>query len=671
MKVFQNLRLKYKINIPALICLILLSVVLILTSSYFTDRLQSRTIPGERAIQTMRNQSTVLSSVLREYILTYDVSTLERIQKLRVDLRKGLQTVDDVLPEYAYLEELREAGENFVFASGKVLHVREQMNDLMNQMQEIENDGSEKWARTRKVFEDKLSHNPNFTRFQDTLADLGASAEFYHLAIMRSVWSVRTEADAELNPEERISWFHHPMRARDRFATTVAKVKEQMPELLEVDDNVTAFAEEFIAKGDLVVGNSVALWESIGELEQAERIFEEATNRAAAQSVADTNEVFVSGRSAMLVTLLGAMILLAVLMRMFAEHISSGLEDLVQGADHFGLSNLSYRVEDTRGDEVGDLARAFNRMADQLEKSIEELHKVEKEVIQKEREAAHEAGKAEVSTTILHNVGNVLNSVIISAQMVEDMVTGSSRLDVLKRANANLDELQDSLTSVGDRGKRLLAFYPRYYELLKKEDERILEYISRISAKVELIRDVVRSQQGFAKSGLQMEPGDLERVLEDALILEESGLTQFGIRVIKDYRPAPEVMLQRNKLTHILLNVLRNARHAMTGAERTLTLEVNSDENHAYIRVSDTGEGIAEEDLQKIFQHGYTTKADGHGFGLHGSANSMAEMRGRMWAESGGTGKGATFVLEFPLKNKFPAQLPVETSDQKQAVAGD
>jgi signal transduction histidine kinase len=68
--------------------------------------------------------------------------------------------------------------------------------------------------------------------------------------------------------------------------------------------------------------------------------------------------------------------------------------------------------------------------------------------------------------------------------------------------------------------------------------------------------------------------------------------------------------------------------------------------------VSDNGVGIASENLTRIFNHGFTTRKDGHGFGLHSGALAAREMGGALWAQSDGPGKGATFTLELPLSAK-------------------
>jgi signal transduction histidine kinase len=84
-------------------------------------------------------------------------------------------------------------------------------------------------------------------------------------------------------------------------------------------------------------------------------------------------------------------------------------------------------------------------------------------------------------------------------------------------------------------------------------------------------------------------------------------------------------------------------------ASPVLRLGVAEHEGRLRISVSDNGVGIPAENLTRIFNHGFTTKRDGHGFGLHSSANAATELHGRLWAESAGEGRGSTFTIDLPL----------------------
>ena len=128
--------------------------------------------------------------------------------------------------------------------------------------------------------------------------------------------------------------------------------------------------------------------------------------------------------------------------------------------------------------------------------------------------------------------------------------------------------------------------------------------------------------------------------------------------VVRRFEEIPEVAVDQHKLLQILVNLVQNARQAMDGCrgEQELTLEVaRAGEGRVRVTVTDTGCGIAAADLVRVFHMGFTTREEGHGFGLHSAANAATEMGGRLWAESEGTGRGARFVLELPARAESPA----------------
>jgi signal transduction histidine kinase len=113
------------------------------------------------------------------------------------------------------------------------------------------------------------------------------------------------------------------------------------------------------------------------------------------------------------------------------------------------------------------------------------------------------------------------------------------------------------------------------------------------------------------------------------------------------------VLTERHKVLMILINLISNAKYAMDGVpedKRRLTLRVaRVPGDRVQLEVRDTGVGIAPELLTRIFQHGFSTREQGHGFGLHSSALAARELGGTLSAHSDGPGQGASFVLELPL----------------------
>ena len=126
----------------------------------------------------------------------------------------------------------------------------------------------------------------------------------------------------------------------------------------------------------------------------------------------------------------------------------------------------------------------------------------------------------------------------------------------------------------------------------------------------------------------------------------------------------PVISMDKHKVLQILVNLIRNAKYAMDATARrdkrlTVSIRLNP-ENFVELSVTDNGIGISRDNLTRIFSHGFTTKRDGHGFGLHSGAIAAREMGGRLYARSDGANQGATFILELPLSAPKSAQATIE-----------
>jgi PAS domain S-box-containing protein len=271
---------------------------------------------------------------------------------------------------------------------------------------------------------------------------------------------------------------------------------------------------------------------------------------------------------------------------------------------------------------------------------------------------SRQAGMAEVATGVLHNVGNTLNSVNVSATLVTEGLLGS-RLPQLVRAVELLREHETELPAflAGDaRGRQLPEYLFTVSHHLVKEHERLLEEMRGLVRNVEHIKAVVSMQQENARFGGRVEQVPVRELIDDALRLHATSFEQLGIRVQREYAQVPAVLVDRHKLLQILVNLLSNARHALMESgrqDRQLSLRVRPEgAERLSIEVGDNGVGIAPEHLPRLFTHGFTTKKGGHGFGLHASALAAEELDGRLRCESAGPGQGATFIIELPLRGQ-------------------
>lgn len=301
----------------------------------------------------------------------------------------------------------------------------------------------------------------------------------------------------------------------------------------------------------------------------------------------------------------------------------------------------------------------------QLVKNNEELQKEVNERLASEKRlketqeqlimAAHKAGMAEIATDTLHNVGNILNSLKTSAFIIKQNMTNNPLEYYIKACEyiqQNGNNLNDFLLNDPKAEKAI-----EYLLVMKNEFKATFNDIDtnlkRLNDKIEAIDDVIKAQQNYASALKFSEKVEVEKIVEDTLNFITELEKDTSIVITKNFSPIPPLVLQKNRLMHILLNLIKNAIHSLNaypGEEKRLTIDIFIKEKILNIRVVDTGVGIEAENMTKIFASGYTTRQSGFGFGLHSCANYAAEMGGSITAESEGLNKGATFSVKIPVE---------------------
>jgi C4-dicarboxylate-specific signal transduction histidine kinase len=306
--------------------------------------------------------------------------------------------------------------------------------------------------------------------------------------------------------------------------------------------------------------------------------------------------------------------------------------------------------------EIKRVNSALQTANDELEQRVEERTRQLKDTQSELMDTARQAGMAEIATNVLHNVGNVLNSVNISADLVSRKLRSSKALGLGKAMNLINEHNHDlgHFLTEDEKGKLLPGYLNQLVEAIAVEQQSLTDELAQLSKSVDHIKDIVSTQQSYAGANSLMEPLVVSELLEDALRMNSGALTRHHVTVIKDYGEVPRIMGDKHRLLLILINLISNAKYAMAGVSnhaRNMTLKASVvDDETLQISVKDEGEGIPEENMTRIFAHGFTTRKDGHGFGLHSCALAAIEMNGRLTAHSEGPGTGATFVLQLPLK---------------------
>jgi PAS domain S-box-containing protein len=306
-------------------------------------------------------------------------------------------------------------------------------------------------------------------------------------------------------------------------------------------------------------------------------------------------------------------------------------------------------VRNENGEIVGLVGIGRNITASkEADQKLEEVHR---ELL----EVSRQAGMAEVATGVLHNVGNVLNSVNVAAEMISEQIRMSKGGGVTKLAkllqeqNANLGRflLED------ERGRQVPVYLKQLGDHLEQERIEMVKELEGLKRNIEHIKEIVATQLNYAKVFGVVETVELPVLMEDALRIHGGAFDRHGVSLVREFETLPVMSMDKHKLLQIVVNLLSNAKHACDAVDRkdkrVIVRLKTMGEKRVKIDVEDNGIGVATENLTRIFSQGFTTRKGGHGFGLHSGALSAKELGGSLSVHSDGPNKGATFTLELPI----------------------
>jgi signal transduction histidine kinase len=268
---------------------------------------------------------------------------------------------------------------------------------------------------------------------------------------------------------------------------------------------------------------------------------------------------------------------------------------------------------------------------------------------------SRQAGMAEVATGVLHNVGNVLNSVNVSANLLAEYIEKSKGAE-LARVTAVLREHEADLgnfVTTHPQGRHLGRYLEDLDRHLQAERQAAAGELGHLQKKIDHIKDIVTMQQNFAVVAGVQEQIAVADLVEDGLRLSAAALSRHRIEIQREYAIDTLITVDKHKALQILVNLLTNAKCACVESGRAdsrVTVRAAAFAACVRIEVTDNGVGISQDNLTRIFNFGFTTRKTGHGFGLHSGALAARELGGALTAHSDGPGRGATFILELPLQ---------------------
>ena len=327
-------------------------------------------------------------------------------------------------------------------------------------------------------------------------------------------------------------------------------------------------------------------------------------------------------------------------------------ELIVKGLRHSG-EYFPCRIALSRVTETGQLYYII--IASDETTRVESARKIA-EINQQLIDASHKSGMSQVTTGVLHNVGNVLNSVNVSTDVLLGQLSASRMPQLRKMAEIfaeNSDNLADFLTH-DPRGRSFTHYLAQATAKMSHDHEAMVNEVRLLHEHVQHVIEIIRVQQGQVCGQLLEREEKVNELMEDAMKINMGKNQQYEIEIVRDFDDCPYITSDRHKILQILVNLIKNAQEAVRKVDdrkRVIKLITRHREGEdIQLIVEDNGIGISREALTKVLQFGYTTKEGGHGFGLHSCLIAAKQIGGQLRVESGGEGAGARFSLSLPIE---------------------
>jgi signal transduction histidine kinase len=313
------------------------------------------------------------------------------------------------------------------------------------------------------------------------------------------------------------------------------------------------------------------------------------------------------------------------------------------------LYQKNIKIE-SANNELNQKNKQIIKQKNQLSKTLKELQETQKMLT----DTAHRAGMAEIATGILHNVGNVLNSVKVSSQILKEKIK-SSKVNNLQKVLSLMEEHTNNIgefITVDEKGKMLPEYLIKVGTTLKEEQDNSLKELSTLNNGINHIEEIIAVQQSYAGVSGLVEKAALSNMMDDVLKMHSEIFRKYKIKISTKYPKTKPILIEKGKLIQVFVNLIKNAKESLEmkdAKNRIIAISILEDKQHQTVEILDNGAGISKENLTKIFSYGFSTKKDGKGFGLHTSALAMTELKGKLIAQSDGKGKGAKFIVKVPI----------------------
>ena len=320
-------------------------------------------------------------------------------------------------------------------------------------------------------------------------------------------------------------------------------------------------------------------------------------------------------------------------------------------------SQRNFEISSSAPREVKQLAGALSELVTDLEYQIEEHKKTQIERARLHRglmDASRRAGMADVASEVLHNVGNVLNSISVSATVMNTSLKDSllPKLAIANQQFAQHKHDYGDYLEKDAQGKHFPAALDYMVDALVTEQNANLEETEQLLKNVSHVRNVIQRQLSLSRNEGVIETFCLSELIDQCVSINYDKASRFEASIKVHCPDTLNLATDRHKLQQILINLISNALdaiHEHSPRYGCVEVAVRQKPDDVEIIVSDNGVGITAENLGKVFLQGFTTKEDGHGFGLHSCAMIAQVLGGNLNVTSKGAGQGASFQVEIPL----------------------
>ena len=275
-------------------------------------------------------------------------------------------------------------------------------------------------------------------------------------------------------------------------------------------------------------------------------------------------------------------------------------------------------------------------------------------------------GRLEIVETIVHNIGNAINSVMVGMNVLQENLVGNQLMDhffaFADLVKAHQEDWVDYIKN-DPKGQQVLPFIIALAADFTDQNREVVETLERVSERVTYINDIISAQRSTNQPSMTRKNINLRTTIMSAVKLQQESIDKRGIKVDVNCEYAPkEIRIQESQFNQMLLNLFKNSIEAIDELARSvgfnetpvIAVKAYTNDDFLCLDVTDNGIGIAPENMKLIFSAGYTTKESGTGLGLHSSANFVIGSGGKIYPLSEGIGKGTSMRIMLRYSSVIP-----------------